>query len=665
LYNYFIDTLIIIDLLLKIGYRKMKKYEVLICIIVLILSGYQAIGTSNKSEIETHFIDFSKTFQPLALNEKNDYLQITVPEIENYIDEPGSPRLPAFQKIFSLPENIRIKQITCSYSDRTTEKIVKKIDPTPQTVYTIISTNTKNKPLLKENEEIYQSDTLYPSNWYEYSIRCGLNTDGKSTTFIVVTIYPIRYNPVQSLLISITQVDLHIEFDQMKTIQKQVLSESYDLVVIAPEAFSNELQRLVIHKNSMGVSTLLKTTEEIYNEYNGNDKPEQIKYFIKYAKETWNTSYFLLVGGLKSYLYANDKDDLNQGSTAWYVPVRYTNIPEGEENGCISDLYYADLYRYNEETQQWEFENWDQNGDGIYAKWSFSKMDDLDLLPDVYVGRLPCHNTYELKIIVDKIIQYESTSPDEKPWYKKMIAVSGKNFAIWQGQPDGEFLTDRAIENMSGRIDEVVRIYATNNLTGVGPVPDTEDIVNEFSKGAGFIDFEGHGNPISWSVIEADGEYESNDWHGGINIKDFFDLSNGDKLPVVMVGGCHNGLFNVSILQILLNRRDHFNFYWTWVPTPVCFCWAMVIKPNGGAIASIGATGLGPASGGDPISLQGEIDLDFFNVLGDNSIEKLGQAHSGAIIKYVLENKMNQRETFTTTIFQLFGDPSLQLGGYP
>jgi len=34
------------------------------------------------------------------------------------------------------------------------------------------------------------------------------------------------------------------------------------------------------------------------------------------------------------------------------------------------------------------------------------------------------------------------------------------------------------------------------------------------------------------------------------------------------------------------------------------------------------------------------------------------------ITKYVTENVMKQRETFTSTITQLFGDPSLQLGGY-
>jgi hypothetical protein len=45
-------------------------------------------------------------------------------------------------------------------------------------------------------------------------------------------------------------------------------------------------------------------------------------------------------------------------------------------------------------------------------------------------------------------------------------------------------------------------------------------------------------------------------------------------------------------------------------------------------------------------------------------VDTLGEGHSGAVTKYVTENDMRQRETFTATITQLFGDPSLQLGGY-
>jgi len=644
----------------------LKKIGIFFLTILLIVSGLQVLGAGafHKNDILT--IQNDDSFGLISFNEQDGYLSIQCQGTTECIDEPGAPLLPKVHKIFKIPGKVKITDITCSFSEESYQTISKKILPVEQTLYKSKSKGEYNTFNLIESSEIYQTNNFFPQNRYGYSIRCGLDTNGKQTTFVTFEVYPICYNPVQNCLSSVTDVSIQIRYKQDDDNVAMTSAGAYDLIIIAPNEFASELQSLVNHKNSLGVQTLLKTTEEILSEYNGRDEPEKIKYFIKDAKELMDASYILLVGGLKSYLYGNDKDDENHGAAGWHVPVRYTNIHESDEIGTISDLYYADLYRYNEDIQSWEFEDWDSNADGVIAKWTMfvGQNDVLDLVPDIYVGRLPCRNKFELKIIRDKIITYESTSPQEKPWFNKIIGISGKNFDLWKGQPDGEYLVDRAIENMSGWTDEVVRVYASNVQSGVGPIPDTEDIVEEFSKGAGFIDFEGHGNPIVWDTIHADGEYENHDWVGGIRIDDFLEFTNGDKLPVVMVGGCHNGLYNVSLIQILLNRQSHSNYYWSWTPTPLCFCWAMVVKPNGGAIASIGATGLGPASGADPISLQGEIDLDFFYVLGQDNVEKLGEGHSGAITKYVTDNDMKQRETFTATITQLFGDPSLQLGGY-
>ena len=74
-------------------------------------------------------------------------------------------------------------------------------------------------------------------------------------------------------------------------------------MIDATDKFNNEIQRLADHKELKGVTTLIKTTEDIYTEYPGVDKPEQIKYFIKDALETYGIKYVLLVGGLDSLIY--------------------------------------------------------------------------------------------------------------------------------------------------------------------------------------------------------------------------------------------------------------------------------------------------------------------------------------------------------------------------
>ena len=165
------------------------------------------------------------------------------------------------------------------------------------------------------------------------------------------------------------------------------------MVIIAPNKFSNELQSLIDHKNKHDVITFLKTTEQIYSEYNGNDNAEKIKYFIKDVIEFYNIEYVLLVGGR-----------IGQ-SFKWYIPPRYSNVDDGfMHKQFLSDLYFADIYNKNG-----DFENWDSNGNGIYAEWytdASSSNDVMDLKPDVALGRLPCRNKNEVIAIVNKIIDF-------------------------------------------------------------------------------------------------------------------------------------------------------------------------------------------------------------------------------------------------------------------
>jgi hypothetical protein len=181
---------------------------------------------------------------------------------------------------------------------------------------------------------------------------------------------------------------------------------------------------------------------------------------------------------------------------------------------------------------------------------------------------------------------------------------------------------------------------------------------------------EGHGNPVSWAThpVPDDAPFQ-----GGLSITNFEELRNGDKLPIVIIGGCHNALFNVSFLRTLYvsifrtyiqGRYD--NWYWlSGYFTPYCFAWHLLNLPEGGAIASTGCTGLG--LGGTPPHLinSGGLDCNFFYQIGREDSNNLGDAHSGAIRKYILENTISNDEQFCIVEFHLFGDPSLRLGGYP
>ena len=105
--------------------------------------------------------------------------------------------------------------------------------------------------------------------------------------------------------------------------------------------------------------------------------------------------------------------------------------------------------------------------------------------------------------------------------------------------------------------------------------------------------------------------------------------------------------------------------YWTsGRPAQVCFSWGLCIVPWGGAIASTGCTGYGIGYSGQPISLSAEMESNFFYQIGQAGSTNLGAAHSGSIRKFINENEIGPTEAFCITDWQLFGDPSLKLGGY-
>ena len=106
----------------------------------------------------------------------------------------------------------------------------------------------------------------------------------------------------------------------------------YDLLIITPKSYKNNLIQLVEHKNNYGLKTNLITLEEIYNNYTGLDHPEQIKYCIKNSVEEKGIKYVLLVGDIRK------------------LPIRQTDAYPWEGyhgNGILTDLYYSDIYNEN------------------------------------------------------------------------------------------------------------------------------------------------------------------------------------------------------------------------------------------------------------------------------------------------------------------------------
>jgi hypothetical protein len=638
----------------------MEKILPILLMGMIVLSGLGAAAFSTNVSIPqtTSIKTESATalfLTPPTFSEKDGFVEIQIDGATTQLLEPNRPILPIYIKTYEIPFKSSNIQVICHAKEIRSMTLTKEILPARLVPVSKMSELTS----YEKDPAVYGSAEFYPGSWYSYDLGAGRNENNRQVTFVKVICYPVRYSPLNHEISLAGSFDITVIYTEPQT-PLQSSAEGYDMVVIAPEKFSSKLQPLIDFKNSKGIITKFKSMESILSEYNGYDAPEQVKYFIKNEYDTANITYALLVGGLKNHIFAKDKDTRSAGWKAWWVPVRYVNMPYEDDEGCLSDLYYGCLYNGTG-----AFDSWDSNGDGVYAAWNAPGVpkDTFDLYPEVYVSRLPVTSTWEVNHIVKKIITYESTGPAQKPWYKNFVGVAGKTFYMWQGQPDGEYLCDVAYNYTKLSIPDLnqIKVYSTNRDTG-GLVPTPEDITKTFRAGAGFIDFEGHGYALGWNTIWFDGVYPT-DWIGGLRMKHFWQLTNGEKQPVVIVGGCHNGLYNVSILPAMIDVNGT-RYFCHGLPGPVCFCWGLMIKPYGGAIATTGCTGYGIGSNGDPTEkLSAALESNFFYNIGHGATH-LAQAHSQAIQKYITENTIGPTDAFCITNWALLGDPSLRFGGY-
>ncbi len=442
----------------------MNKIVPIIVVGILVLSGLGAVAINNDLSIKkyndneklvTKSEEITVSFSSISVEKyDSNYIDINLENSETYLANPGEPVLPKVVKTIELPfgaTNVKVEIVFSDFEETSIDYEIRPASP-----HILLTDEQENIPIEDvKDKEIYTSEVLYPYDSYNYHVGCGLNSERRIVTSVIVNLYPVKYSPKLNKVIVAKNAEIKVTYDDPQT-NPFSINDEYDMVIIAPKKFSFFLNRLVKHKNSVGIKTNLVTTESIYKNYNGVDKPEKIKRFIQHELETHNIKYVLLVGGLKSQIWGNPRENQNYGAKDWYVPVRYHNFFDDPEHplsmekihdpGVISDLYYADIYKAGG-----IFEDWDSNDDGIIGAWNYPdpevENDTLDLVPDISVGRLPCRNIMEVIDVVDKIITYEKTTYGQE-WFNKVVAISGDGFMDqedlnfeWDTNelPDGEY----------------------------------------------------------------------------------------------------------------------------------------------------------------------------------------------------------------------------------
>jgi hypothetical protein len=602
----------------------MKKIIAYTLLFIMLSSIFVIIPEAKDPTQNTQTFDI--TLSDLIVKQHETTISLKIPETTVYTTEPGKPRLPVIEKTYTYPIGTKINDITIIPENMVETPLSTIIDlvPIPQPV----GTTTETTP----EYNFYQNPTNYPDSWMTYSIGRGI-IKGDPSIILKIHIYPIQYHPDQHKIIQASSIHYRISSTYQPTVTQETSfsDEDYSLIILAPEEFKSNLQPLVIHKNSRDISTKIITLSEIlggtYFPVQGRDDPEKIKYFIKNAYDKWETQYVLLVG---------DKE---------HFPVRETYVylfrDDGDDDEIIvSDLYYADIYDNHN-----EFETWDTTNNSRFGEYAWDGNTDwLDLYPDVYLGRLACEDTDEVDGVVNKIIVYENQESFRQSWYKNLVLIGGDSFPAHyeehSGINEGELANQHVSDVMVDFIPE--KLWASNTKLA-GTNPSGVDRINEaINDGCGFVHFSGHGSDTVWTTYPHNGTRQSLPTpFGSYNIQHVRKLSNGYQLPIVVTGACSVGKFQTN---------------------PDCFSWLFVENPNGGAIASFGATALGYAALGANVTdyVIEKMGLEMFKAYEIHEAKTVGEMWATAITNYITP-VMYGTDYKTVEEWEPFCDPSMAL----
>ena len=404
----------------------------------------------------------------------------------------------------------------------------------------------------------------------------------------------------------------------------------------------------------------------------GRDDAEQIKYFIKNAIEHWNTQYVMLVGGKEQMpvRYVRIYFNTLQSNSIAVNPANLLPYTIGE-SGFISDLYYADIYDENN-----SFCSWDSNNNGVFAEMNATTIiDAVDLYPDICIGRVLCQNKSEAQSLVQKIITYENQAYG-KEWFDKIIITGGdehaniflENFlhigfdSFGRTAWEGEYIGNTVAQYLPRF--EAQKYYASGTFRPGADSLTCENLNTAINSGSGFLLLSGHGTPTK---ISTHPPYQKDVWvpePSGYTLSEIQSLQNSEKLPVAVLCACSTGNFDA-------------------ISNP--FAWELVNNPDGGSIATYAVTVqanvqpstlciktlLGHLTVGvfktyaEKTDIAGEIwKTTIENYLNDDEALELGapDIQIGPLIikaEAVWANHLNVEQ------WELFGDPSLKIGGYP
>ncbi len=297
-------------------------------------------------------------------------------------DKEGSPSLPEFPLTVALDPGDKAASVT---SRALWETIAQDIVIRPLSAPTPLSLAAEIAPLTTYSA-IYSVDNFWPSESVQLT---GTGFKG-GIPQAELLVSPLRWNPVTGELQKLVSLEISIETEPHTERPFSIGEKSGDfkrMLIVTDSSLESIFEQLAQRRTDQGILTEVTTMDVVYATSSGRDDAEKLRNFVK--------DYYT-VNGLDYLLLGGDTD---------LVPFRYAfaMVCEGgihpREDSLPCDLYFSDLDG-----------TWDDNMNDIFGEVE----DDVDLHPDIFVGRAAVDDFDEAQIFVDNIAAYEDCS-HERP----------------------------------------------------------------------------------------------------------------------------------------------------------------------------------------------------------------------------------------------------------
>ncbi|MEA1986917.1 MAG: type IX secretion system sortase PorU [Candidatus Marinimicrobia bacterium] len=282
-------------------------------------------------------------------------------------------------------------------------------------------------------------------------------------------------------------------------------TEQIDFIIITPEIFEDEAERLATFKRNRienPLNTKVITVDKIYDQYSGGNKdPYAIRNFLNkmYNECPAPKPYFVLLFGDATYDYRNISGDAKN-----FVP----QFEKPESNGDYKAL------------------------EGNYNSDDFFVKLDNNSTPDLAIGRLPVNSVEEAEYAVDKIITYENNSSPGL-WQIRATIIGDDPARPFDNEPYHITDNENYIIPKLPKTSLLNKIYLTeylevpNEITGFTSREGVkEDIYSAFEDGTVIINYLGHGSP---TVLTQEKVFVK---------EDIYKIEANSHFPLITAGTC-------------------------------------------------------------------------------------------------------------------------------